>query len=137
MPGAGGQDGDVAGRDRDLFALVAAEPDDGVTPGDTERFMNRRVVVQIIVDAVPPHRAPAIGAEQALDGFFRMIVGDVDRALVDQERQLVVRHQAVVRENNGDRFDIVADDGHGSLRALALIGAGTNRHRRPKFAARF
>ena len=45
-----------------------------VAARDAEHFMHGRVVVQIIVDAVAPHRAPAIGAEQSLDGLLGMIV---------------------------------------------------------------
>src|SRR5260370_33315914 len=79
----------------------------------TERFMHGRMIVRIIVDAVAPHRAPAIGAEQSLDGFFGMIVGDVDRALVDQERHRIVGNEAVVGEDEAEWFDIGADDEHG------------------------
>ena len=75
--------------------------------------MHGRMVVQVIVDAVAPHRAPAIGAEQPFDGLFRVIVGDVDRALIDQERHRVVGHEAVVGEDEGEWFDIGAGDGHG------------------------
>jgi hypothetical protein len=42
-----------------------------------------------------------------------VIVGDIYRALVDQERQGIVGHEAVVLEDEGERFDIGADDGHG------------------------
>lgn len=62
MAGAGGEDGDVAGRDLEFPAGVAAEPDPGMAARDAERFVNRGVVVQIIVDAVAPHVAPAMGA---------------------------------------------------------------------------
>ncbi len=87
MPGAGGQDRDIAGCNFDLLAVVAAEPHPRMAAGDAERLMHRGVVVQIIIDAVAPHLAPAIGAEQSLDGFLGVTVGDVDRALVDQKRQ--------------------------------------------------
>ncbi len=95
--------------------MVAAEADPGMAARYTERFMHGRMIVRIIVDAVAPHRAPAIGAEQSLDGFFGMIVGDVDRALVDQERHRIVGNEAVVGEDEAERFDIGADDGHGFL----------------------
>ena len=76
MPGAGGQDRDVAGRDLEFLAAVAAEANPGVAARDAERFVHRRVIVQIIVDAVAPHIAPAIGAEQSLDGFLGVIAID-------------------------------------------------------------
>jgi len=60
--------------------------------------------VKVIVDAVAPHVAPAIGAEQAFDGFFGMVVGDVDGALVDHERHRVVGDEPVVFEDEGEGF---------------------------------
>jgi len=48
--------------------------------GDAERLMHGRMIVQINVDAVAPHRAPAIGAEQP-SMVFSVIVRDVHRAL--------------------------------------------------------
>jgi hypothetical protein len=39
-----------------------------------------------------------------------VIVGDVDRALVDQERHRVIWHEAVIFEDKGERFDTGADD---------------------------
>src|ERR1700681_2118998 len=71
--------------------------------GDAERFMNRRVVVQIVEDAVAPHIAPAIGAKESLDGFLGMLVVDVDGLLVEQKRQRVVRDEAVVLKGEGGR----------------------------------
>jgi hypothetical protein len=82
--------------------------------GDAERFVHGGVVVQIVVDAVAPHVAPAVGAEQAFDGFLRMGVGDVDGALVDQERHRIVGDEAVVFENKGERLHFGADNGHDS-----------------------
>ena len=114
MPGAGGQDRNVARRDLDLLAAVTAEADPRMAARDAERFVNRGVVVQIIVDAVAPHVAPAIGAEQSLDGLFGMVVIDVDGALVDQKRHRIVGHAAVVLEDEGEGFDIGTDDRHGS-----------------------
>src|SRR6202023_1833735 len=114
MAGTRGENGDIAGRDLDLLARIAAEPDPRMAARDAENFMDRGVVVQIIVDAVAPHFAPAIGAEQSLDGFFGMIVIDGYRPLVDQKRHRVVRDEAVVLEREGERLDIVADHGHGN-----------------------
>ena len=83
--------------------------------GDAQRFVNRGVIVQIVVDAVAPHVAPAIGAEQPLDGLFGMIVVDIDRALVDHKRHRVVGNQPIVREDDGERFEIFADNRHDVL----------------------
>jgi len=74
MPSTGRQDGDIARCDLDFLAVVAAETDPRVAARDAERFMNRGVVVQIVVDAVAPHIAPAIGAEQPLDVFLGVVV---------------------------------------------------------------
>src|ERR1700682_2178657 len=80
---------------------------------DAERFMNRRVVVQIVEDAVAPHVAPAIGAEQSLDGFLGMLVVDVDGLFVEQKRQRVIRDDTVVLKDKSERLDVIADDRHG------------------------
>ena len=112
VAGARGQDRDVASRDIESPAVVTAELHARMPTGDAERLMHGRMVVQIIVDAVAPHRAPAIRAEQSLDGLFRVIVRNVDRGLVDQERHRIIGHEAVVLEDEGEGFDIGADDGH-------------------------
>src|SRR5436190_4576998 len=44
MPGAGGKNGNVASRNLELLAAVAAEADPGMAAGDAERFVNRGVV---------------------------------------------------------------------------------------------
>src|SRR5712664_2325633 len=113
MSGAGREDGDIGGRDLDLLATVSAEPHPRMAARNAECLVNGGMVMQIIVDAVAPHLAPAVGAEQSLDGFLRVLVVDVDGALVDQERHRVVRDDAVVLEHEAERFDIVADNRHG------------------------
>src|SRR5260370_901474 len=137
MGGAGGQDGAGPRRDFKLLAAVTTEADPRVAAGDAERFMDRRVVVQIIVDAVAPHIAPAIGAEQSLDGLFGMRVIDRDRLLINQKRQPVVRDEAVVLQDKSERFDGGADDhlrsrqdGGTGFRGTAdsvLLGRSANR----------
>jgi len=72
--------------------------------------MNRGVVVQIIVDAVAPHVAPAIGAEQSLDGLLGVAVRDRDRLPVDQKRQRAVRDETVVPKDESERLEVVADN---------------------------
>ena len=72
--------------------------------------MNRGVIVQIVVDAVAPHVPPIVGAEQVFDGLFGVIVGDIDRLLIDQKRHRIVRDQTVVLEDKGERFEILADN---------------------------
>src|ERR1700761_9746873 len=44
-----------------------------------------------------------------------MHVGDIDCAPVDQERHRVVGNEAVIGKEEGERFEIVAGDRHGSL----------------------
>src|SRR5258708_26897566 len=83
--------------------------------GYAERFVNRGVVVQIVVDAIAPHIAPAIGAEQSLDGLLGVVVIDIDGLLVDQKRHRVVGDEAVILEGEGERFDVRADDRHGDF----------------------
>src|ERR1043165_5933334 len=64
-----------------------------------------------------------MGAEQTFDGFFRVIVVDVDGAFVDEERQGIVRHEAVVWEHERQRFDIAARHRHGHLLRLRVPDA--------------
>lgn len=80
--------------------------------GDTKRFVNRGVIVQIVENAVAPHIAPAVGAEQTLDGFLWLIVIDVDRGLVDHERKDAVGDETIVREDEGERSRMF-DSRHG------------------------
>src|SRR6266480_5186171 len=113
MPGAGGQDRNIAGGNFQHLALVAAEAHLRMAARDAEHLMHGGVIVHKIVDAVAPHRAPAVGAEQSFNRLFGMVVVDSDHALVDQEWHRVVRHEAVVFEDDGAWFWICADDGHG------------------------
>ena len=110
MAGAGRENGDVAGHDLDCLAVIAAKADARAAAGNAERLVHGRMVVQIIEDAVAPHITPAVGAEQTFDGLFGMVVGDVERQLVDHEGHRVVRDQSIVLEHARDRLDIRADN---------------------------
>jgi hypothetical protein len=121
MAGAGGQDRDVAGGDFEFLALIATEPNAGVPTRNPERFVNGRVIMQIVVNAVAPHVAPAIGAEQLFDRPFRMIVGHIDRALVDHKRQRIVGNEAVVGKHEGEGFEIGVRKYHGHSCLLIAV----------------
>ena len=82
MSGAGRQDGDVAGRDLECLPVLAAELHPCTAAGNAQHLMYGGMVMREVVDAVAPHRAPAIAAEQPLDRGLG-ILADVDRAPVD------------------------------------------------------
>src|SRR6185437_7669040 len=84
MPGAGGQDRDVTGGNLQFPSLVAAEAHARMSAGDAEHLVHGRMIMQEVVNAVPPHVAPAIGAEQSFDRLFWMAAIEIDRTLVDQ-----------------------------------------------------
>src|SRR6185436_16235668 len=66
VAGAGRQDRDVAGREVDLLALVAAEADLGAAARDADPFVDHRVIMHIRVNPVAPAVAPAM----TMEGFF-------------------------------------------------------------------
>src|ERR1700733_9436764 len=77
---------------------------------NAERFMHRGVIVQEVVDAVAPDvLPPTVGVEQIFDRRLRHRVIEVDRALVDHERQDVVGDEAVVLKDKGGWL-LVLDD---------------------------
>jgi hypothetical protein len=47
--------------------MIAAEADAGTATRNAEHLMHRRVIMQIVEDAVAPRAAPAIRFEQAFD----------------------------------------------------------------------
>ena len=100
-----GEDRDIARAQLEFLAAVAAEPHPRMAAGNAEGLVNRRVIMQIVVNAVAPHIAPAVGAQQVFDGFLRGIVVEVDRALVDQERQGAIGNEAVVGKDEGGWID--------------------------------
>ncbi len=78
-----------AGRDQHRIArrarvsvspVLAAESDLGLACGDAEHFVGGRVVVVEGKDAVSPASAPAVAAEQRLEGGRRIDGAGVDRA---------------------------------------------------------
>src|SRR3712207_8718077 len=52
---------DVAGREPHDFAALAAKPDGCRARRNAENLVGGRMVVTIIVDAVPPSAGPAVG----------------------------------------------------------------------------
>jgi hypothetical protein len=112
MPGAGRQDRDIAGGNLEVTAGVAAKTHQCAAACDAEGFMHGRVIVQVAVDAVAPHVAPAVGAEQALDSLLRMGAVDIDRGLVEQKRQGIVGDKAIVVKEESERFEVSADNRH-------------------------
>ena len=73
MAGAGGQDGDVAGLQREYSTLLAAEADPPLAARDAENLMDPGVIVHVVVDAVAPSVAPSVRFEQVLDHGRRVV----------------------------------------------------------------
>src|SRR5262249_42272459 len=115
VPGACGQDRDIAGGDIELAAVITAEAHAGVPARDAQHLMHGRGIMRKVVDAVPPHAAPAVLRKQHLDGALGLGAADHDRAPVDQERHRIVRYEAVVLEMKGERLEYCASDGHDLL----------------------
>src|ERR1043165_657527 len=119
MPGASGQDRHIPGLDLQLFTRVAAETHARSARSDTEHLMDLRVIVHERIDSVVPETmTPIIAAKCRLN--LRNEITSLERALVDEERQAVVRNRAVIGEEKCRWFDLVWR--HGSY-----LGAGTNR----------
>jgi hypothetical protein len=53
--------------------MVAAEANACAPTRNAKHLMHRRVIVQIVVDAVAPRAAPAVLLEQVFDRLLRML----------------------------------------------------------------
>src|SRR6185437_3654712 len=128
MAGASGEDRDIARAQLEFPAAIAAEPHPGMAADNAKGFVDRRVIMQIVVNAVAPRIAPAVGAEQVFDGFLRC-VAEIDRALVDQERQGAVGNEAVVGKDEGRWLKVQAD---GWQNRAPWLRAGLTRAAAPR-----
>src|ERR1019366_9395759 len=63
---------DIAGRDVDRLAVVTAEAHLGVPARDGHRLVDHRMIVDVGVNAVAPHVAPAVRREDFFDDAFRV-----------------------------------------------------------------
>jgi hypothetical protein len=63
VAGAGGQDGDVAGLQREYSTFLAAEADPALAACDAENFMDPGMIVHVVVDAVAPWVVPSVRFE--------------------------------------------------------------------------
>lgn len=99
MSGAGGEEGDVSGADRDFVAVFATQHETCVTGGEAENFMGGGVVVMEIVDAVTPLRPPSVASEKLFeeDGGIGLR-GVNDGAIKENGEVFVVGHPAVAGE---------------------------------------
>src|SRR5262245_61684783 len=70
MAGAGRQHRDIARRELEYLARLAAEAHLGPSARDAERLVDHGMIVHVGKNAVAPHVAPAVCAERALDGAF-------------------------------------------------------------------
>ena len=105
VAGAGRQHNDIAGREIDLAPMLAAEADPGATARDAHRLVNYRMIVDVRINAVAPHPAPAVRGEGLFDDRLRVgRAGEIDARAVHHQRQhRIVRDRSVVGEFMGDR----------------------------------
>jgi hypothetical protein len=103
VPGAGRQHGHVAGDQVEHLALRPAELHLGAPLRNAERFVDHRMIVDERINAVAPLAvSPAVARKQGFDRL-RRVAGGFNRAFVDEHRQCrIVRHLAVVFEQNGE-----------------------------------
>ena len=96
MPGAGGQDDDIAGADGNLVATFAAEDQARLAGREAEDLVGGRVVVVKFVDPVAPLRRPAVALEKSL-ARRGSVTGSTQNAPIEQHWEfLVVRYPAVL-----------------------------------------
>src|ERR1700742_3609592 len=87
MARAGGQDGDVAGLQREYSTFPAAEADPTLAARDAEDLMDPGVIVHVVVDAVAPCVAPSVRLEQVLDHGRRIVtLVEFDGTSIDDQR---------------------------------------------------
>src|SRR5688572_27809363 len=67
MAGAGGQQCDIAGLDRNLAAVRTAEQEPRGSRGEAERLVRAGVIVMVRVDAVAPGGGPAVAIEHRFE----------------------------------------------------------------------
>src|SRR4051812_35507749 len=106
MAGTCRQDCHVSGLDGHDTTLETAELHLGSTTGNAKDFMNARMVMDVIVNAVAPGVAPSVLHEEFLE-HSRWIESTPKshRTAVDDQRPVrMVRNDAVVLETEGLRF---------------------------------
>ncbi len=67
VPGAGGEDDDIAHGDMEFLTLFPAEEQGGIAPGDAEDFVVVRVEMVVVIHSPAPARAPAVGRKTGLE----------------------------------------------------------------------
>jgi len=106
VTGAGRQYGDVARLERENPSLAAAETHPALPEGDPEHLVDPGVVVDIIVNPVPPGVAPSVGLEEVFHDC-RGIVSptEIDGAPINDEwPSRVTGDQTVILEAYGMRL---------------------------------
>src|ERR1051325_9882035 len=91
---------DITRAQLDALPAFAAEPHPRRSRRDAEHLMRRAVIVVVPVDAVPPGTGPAVPVEHALAraGAVALVL---QRAAIEDERQRIVRHSAVIGQMVG------------------------------------
>src|SRR3954454_20652646 len=119
MPGAGRQHRDVTGFDLQFFALLATEAHPRLARRDAEHLVDLRVIMHERKDGVVPEAVtPIVAAKRLFDR--RSGIASVERAFVHEKGQAIIRHRAVIGEEERERLVV------GGAHACAF-GLGTKR----------
>jgi hypothetical protein len=106
VTGAGRQYGDVSRLERENPSLAAAETHPALPAGDPEHLVDPRVVVDIVVDPVPPGVAPSVGLEEVFHDCRGIVsLAEIDGASINEEwPSRVIGDQTVILEAYGMRL---------------------------------
>jgi hypothetical protein len=81
MAGAGRQDRYVAGTELDRAAVLSAKADLGGAARNAHHFVDSGMIMQVVINAVPPASAPAVAFEDILE----------DSGRIERTRQGIIR----------------------------------------------
>src|SRR5262245_52290973 len=92
--------------------------------------MRRTVIVMIAEDTVPPVIAPLVRLDKRFDSGCRVFFRQIQRALIDQQRQAAVRKRPIVLEQMRDYSRFFYFYRHGGLFHISSLcseddGGGT------------
>ena len=82
MPDSGGNHNDVAGLNRKISSLFAAQPNSRCSLKNTQNFVANAVIVVKGIDAVPPGVGPIIGRELLSYLKCRILTPETDSATI-------------------------------------------------------
>ena len=106
VPYARRNDNHIAGGDTNRRALIATKPQRGSPASDPEGFMDARMIMHEVVNAIAPSLAPTIGAEDGFEKCCRVASTIKAYSLAVEEKgdSSVVRDVTVGAEFHASRF---------------------------------